>query len=77
MLPELVVVALLVAFDSSFFGGAFHALLLVIRPRIAGFVQTVFDVVCTADMIEGENPEVDRPAVAISRHVVELDGVIG
>ena len=56
LLPSLVVTAVLIAFGSRFFDGAFHALHLAIRPWIVGLGLAVFNVVLASDLIETLNP---------------------
>jgi len=52
MLPQLVVVVVVVAFDGGLLEGPVHAFNLAVGPRVVGLGQPVLDAVLPADAIE-------------------------
>ena len=72
---QLLVIVIVVAFDSGFLDCAVHALDLSIRPRVVGLCQAMLDLIGVADHVEAA--EARDHGVPVSRLFGELDAVIG
>ena len=62
---QLLVIVIVVAFDSGFLNCAVHALDLSIRPRVVGLCQAMLDLIGVADHVEAaEARDLNRPGFA-------------